>query len=158
MNYLKMIPRPTDPSETARHMSQAAQGNSLWLHSGRHETRFSMLEQAEHSERLSPSGYSLCRQSNHPARKPRFSLKRLVSRMSHDLRIPLAAILANAEFLTESNLSKNERDEFYGEIRSSIDQMNELVSDLLEWSKGDEPLRRGIGNIVETTERTMRMI
>ena len=117
-----------------------------------------MLEQAEHGERLSPSGYSLCRQSNHPARKPHFSLKRLVARMSHDLRIPLAAILANAEFLTESNLSKNERDEFYGEIRSSIDQMNELVSDLLESSKGDEPLRRGIGNIVETTERAMRMI
>lgn len=139
-------------------MFQAAQGDSLWLHSGRHEKRFSMLEQVEHSERLSPSGYSQCRQSNHPARKTRFSLKRLVARMSHDLRIPLAAILANAEFLTRSNLSKNERDELYEEIRSSIDRMNELISDLLECSKGDEPLRRAIGNIVETTERAMRMI
>jgi signal transduction histidine kinase len=117
-----------------------------------------MLEQAEPSERLSQSGYSQRRQSNHPARRPRISLKRLVARMSHDLRIPLTAILANAEFLTRSNLSKNERHEFYGEIRSSIDQMNELVSDLLEWSKGGEPLRRAIGNIVETTERAMSMI
>ena len=78
--------------------------------------------------------------------------------MSHDLRIPLAAILANAEFLTESNLSKDERDEFYEEIRSSIDRMNELVSDLLECSKGGEPFRPAIGNIVETTERAVRMI
>ncbi len=49
--------------------------------------------------------------------------------MSHDLRIPLAAILANAESLTQSNLSKNERHEFYGEIRSSVDQVRGLNTD-----------------------------
>ena len=65
-----------------------------------------MLEQAEHSERLSPSGYPQCRQWTPPARKPLPSLRTLVARMSHDLRIPLAAILANAEFLTQSNLSE----------------------------------------------------
>jgi len=123
------------------------------------QVELSMLEQAELSERLSQSGYPQCRQSSHPARKkPRFSLKRLVARMSHDIRIPLTAILANAEFLTQSDLSKSERDEFYGEIRSSIDQMNELISDLLEWSRGDEFVRCAIGNIVGTTERAMRMI
>ena len=136
MNYLKTIPRPAD-SETARYMSQAAQGVFSFATFRPSQEEVSMLEQAEHSERLSQSGYSLCRQSNHPVRKPRFSLKRLVARMSHDLRIPLASILANAEFLTQSNLSKKERDEFYEEIRSSIDRMNELVSDLLECSKGE---------------------
>jgi signal transduction histidine kinase len=81
-----------------------------------------------------------------------------VARLSHDLRTPLAAILANAEFLSQSNLSKGERDEFYEEIRLSVDRMNELVSHLLECSKPGEPVRRAIGNIVETTERAIRMI
>jgi signal transduction histidine kinase len=78
--------------------------------------------------------------------------------MSHDLRTPLAAILANAEFLAQSNLSEEERDELYREIRLSVDRMNELVSDLLECSRGGEVLRPAMGNIVETTERVMRMI
>jgi len=78
--------------------------------------------------------------------------------MSHDLRIPLAVILANAEFLTQSNLSKDERHEFYEEIRSCIGRMNELVADLLDWSKGKGPFRPAIGNVLETTERAVRMV
>lgn len=77
--------------------------------------------------------------------------------MSHDIRTPLAAVLANAEFMTESTLSKEQRTEFYQEVRSSIDRIEELVSDLLECSKGGT-LRPGIGNIVETMKRVMRMI
>jgi signal transduction histidine kinase len=117
-----------------------------------------MFEQAEHSEHSSPSGYPQCGQQTPPARKPLPSLKTLVARMSHDLRTPLAAILANAEFLAQSNLSEEERDEFYEEIRFSVDRMNEIVSDLLECSKGGEVLRPAVGNIVVTTERVMRMI
>ena len=48
--------------------------------------------------------------------------------------------------------------ELYEEIRSSIDRMNELVSDLLECAKGKETLRPAVGNIVETIERVVRMI
>jgi signal transduction histidine kinase len=117
-----------------------------------------MLEHADLSEHSSPSGYPQCRQWTPPARKPLSSLRTFVARLSHDLRTPLAAILANAEFLAQSNLSKDERDELYEEIRSSIDRMNELVSHLLECSKTGEPVRRAIGNIVETTERAIRMI
>jgi signal transduction histidine kinase len=117
-----------------------------------------MLEQAERSERSSPSGYPQCRQSTPPARKPLPSLRTLVARMSHDLRTPLAAILANAEFLALSNLSEGERYELYEEIRLSVDWMSELVSYLLECSKGEEVLRPAIGNIVETTKRVVRMI
>ncbi len=117
-----------------------------------------MLEQAERSEHSSPSGYPQCRQWTPPARKPLPSLRTLVARMSHDLRTPLAAILANAEFLAQSNLSEEEREELYEEIRLSVERMNELVSYLLECSKGEEVLRPAIGNIVQTTERVMRMI
>jgi signal transduction histidine kinase len=117
-----------------------------------------MLDQAERSEHSSPSGYPQCRPWTPPARKPLPSLRTLVARMSHDLRTPLAAILANAEFLAQSNLSEEEREELYEEIRLSVERMNELVSYLLECSKGEEVLRPAIGNIVQTTERVMRMI
>lgn len=82
----------------------------------------------------------------------------LVARISHDVRTPLSAILANAEFLAQSDLSLEERDELYEEIRLSIDRMNELVSDLLESSKGGEVLRCSVGDIVETTGCVIRMI
>lgn len=117
-----------------------------------------MLKQADPGEQSSPSGYPQCRQWTPPARKPISSLRTLVARLSHDLRAPLAAILANAEFLSQSDLRKDQRDEFYEEIRSSVDRMNELISLLLECSKASEPVRRTIGNIVETTERAIRMI
>jgi len=116
-----------------------------------------MLEQVER-ERSSLDVHPQCRQWTPPAKKPLPSLKTLVARMSHDLRTPLAAILANAEFLAMSNLNEVERDELYGEIRTSIERMSELLSDLLESSKGGEVLRPAIGNIVESTQRVIKMI
>jgi signal transduction histidine kinase len=50
-----------------------------------------------------------------------------------------------------------ERHEFYQEIRWAIDRMNELVSSLLECSKGRETLRPAARNIVETVEHAIRM-
>ena len=117
-----------------------------------------MLEQAESRERSTPSGYPQCRQWTPLPRKSFPSLSTLVARMSHDLRTPLAAILANAEILAHANLSKPEQYELYEEIRLSIDRMNELVSELLECSREGEVLRPAMGNIVETTERMIRMI
>ena len=117
-----------------------------------------MLEQAERSERSSLSGDPQCRPWTPPVKRPLPSLRTLVARMSHDIRTPLAAILANAEFLALSTLNERERNELYEEIRLSIDRMNELVADLLDCSRGEEVLRPAIGNIVETTERLIRMI
>ena len=117
-----------------------------------------MLEQAERREGSSASGYPQCRQWTPPAAKPLPSLRTLVARMSHDLRTPLAAILANAEILAHANLSKREQYELYEEIRLSIDRMNELVADLLECSREGEGLRPAVGNIVQTIERVMRMV
>jgi signal transduction histidine kinase len=81
----------------------------------------------------------------------------MVAHVSHDLRHPLAAILANAEFLTQPNISELERNELYHEIRCAIDRMNELVSSLLECSRGRDTLRPGARNIVDTVERAIRM-
>jgi signal transduction histidine kinase len=64
---------------------------------------------------------------------------------------------ANAEFLTQSDISETERAEFYQEIRCSIERMNELVSSLSECSKGRDTLRPSVRNIVDTVARAIRM-
>jgi signal transduction histidine kinase len=81
----------------------------------------------------------------------------MVALLCHDLRLPLTAILANAEFLTQSDISETERNEFYQEIRCSIERMNELVTSLFECSKDRDAFRPGVRNIVETVERAIRM-
>ena len=116
-----------------------------------------MVEQIE-GERSSLDLHPQCRQSTPYARKPAPSLKTMVARMSHDLRTPLAAILANAEFLAVSHLTVEERDDLYGEIRSSIDRMGELISELLECSRGGEVLQPEVANIVDTVQRVIKMI
>jgi len=70
----------------------------------------------------------------------------------------LTAILANAEFLTQSDISEAERNEFYQEIRWSIERMNELVTSLSESSQDRDSFRPAARNIVHTVERAIRMI
>src|SRR3954466_15869084 len=131
-------------------MTMLNNGNcALSADSGPDRKRSSMLEQSEQNEQSSPSAYPPCRPWTPPVKKAHPSLRTLVARMSHDIRTPMAAILANAEFLALSNLSEGERHELYEEIRLSVDRMNELVTDLMECSKGEEVLRPAIGNIVE---------
>jgi signal transduction histidine kinase len=81
----------------------------------------------------------------------------MVALISHDLRHPLTAILANAEFLTRSDATETQRNEFYEEIRSAIDRMNQLLSSLLECSTGRDALHPGAQSIVDTVERLIRM-
>jgi signal transduction histidine kinase len=69
----------------------------------------------------------------------------------------LTAILANAEFLTQSNISEAERNEFYQEIRWSIERMNELVTSLSESSRDRDTFRPAVRNIVDTVQRAIRM-
>src|SRR3954468_14494645 len=123
-------------------MTMLNNGNfALSADSGPDRKRSSMLEQSEQNEQSSPSAYPACRPWTPPVKKRLPSLRTLVARMSHDIRTPLAAILANAEFLALANWSASERIELYEEIRLSIDRMNELVSYLLDCSKGEEVLR-----------------
>jgi signal transduction histidine kinase len=116
-----------------------------------------MLEQAVCRERLLPAGSLRSIQRKFPIREPLSCVSRTVALICHDLRLPLTAILANAEFLTQSNISETERTEFYQEIRWSIDRMNEMVSSLLEFSKDRDTLRPARRNIVDTVERAIRM-
>lgn len=119
---------------------------------------FSMLEQAVCRERSWPAGSLQGVQRNIPFPELQSDVSRTVALICHDLRLPLTAILANAEFLTESDISETERNEFYQEIRWSVDRINELVTSLLECSKGYDTFRPAVRNIVGIVERAIRMI
>jgi signal transduction histidine kinase len=95
--------------------------------------------------------------SNLPILDPLTTVSRMIALVSHDLRHPLSAVLANAEFLSRAEISQLERNELYHEIRCAVDRMNELVSSLLECSKGRDTLRPGTRNIVDTVERAIGM-
>src|ERR1700735_486660 len=116
-----------------------------------------MLERTLCNRRSLPAESLWGLQSDLRTLEPLSALSRMVALVSHDLRHPLTAILANAEFLTRSDLGESERSDLYNEIRCAVDRMNELVSSLLECSKGRDKLRPGARNIVDTVERAIRM-
>ncbi len=86
------------------------------------------------------------------------TLGRMAGTISHDLRQPLTSILAYAEYQAEENLDSKERLSLYQQIRSSVNRMVELITSLLEFSKGKEVLQLAHGDVVEALERTMNSI
>ena len=116
-----------------------------------------MLEQAVSEKRFMPAKSFRSRQRALPRRELPSALCKSIALISHDLRLPLTAILANAEFLAQSKLSEIERNEIYQEIRSAVDQMNEMVSSLLDCSMEIETLRPAPRNIVKTVKQAISM-
>jgi signal transduction histidine kinase len=79
------------------------------------------------------------------------TIGRMASSISHDLRHPLTAVLANAEFLADADLSPLQREELYLEIRVAVNRLTDLVDSLLELSRPAESL-----SVMETpVERTI---
>jgi len=86
------------------------------------------------------------------------TIGRMASSISHDLRHSLAAIVANAEFLCESRLSPEQREELYQEVRVAVNQMTDLIDSLLEFSRTRESLRPTFGNVKDSVERVIGTI
>jgi signal transduction histidine kinase len=86
------------------------------------------------------------------------TIGRMASSISHDLRHALAAIVANAEFLCESRLSPDQREELYQEIRIAVNQMTDLIDSLLEFSRTRESLRRTYGDVRDSAEHAAQAI
>jgi signal transduction histidine kinase len=86
------------------------------------------------------------------------TIGRTANSISHDLRHPLTAVVANAEFLCEKNLDAEEREDLYREIRVAVDQLMDLVDSLLEFSQAHESLRRVFGCVEETVERALHAV
>jgi len=84
------------------------------------------------------------------------TIGRMASSISHDLRHSLAAVVANAEFLCESNLTPGQREDLYAEIRIAVNQMTELIESLLEFSRTRESLRPTYGDVRSAVERAVQ--
>ena len=84
------------------------------------------------------------------------TIGRMASSISHDLRHSLAAVMANAEFLCESNLSNGQREDLYAEIRVAVDQMTDLIESLLEFSRTRESLRPSYGDVRSAVDRAVQ--
>lgn len=115
-----------------------------------------MLVQTE-SERRLPCASGRAAPWNSSVLEPLSTFSTMIGLISHDLRHPLSLILANAEFLTCAN-TEVERSDSYREIRWAIDRMNDLISSLMEFSKGRETLRPAWCNILDSLERAIRMV
>jgi len=116
-----------------------------------------VLQEAMSVRPLSSAGSFRSTHSGQPVLAQLFAVNRMVAFISHDLRQPLTSILANAEFLTQPDISEVEKNDFYRDIRLDIDRINELVSSLLECSKGRDALWPAAHNIVHTIERAIRI-
>ena len=86
------------------------------------------------------------------------TIGRMASTISHDLRHPLTAILAYAEFLSEENLSADQRKDFYQEIRLAVTRMTDELNQLLGFSKQREALKPSYSGIVEIIERAVQTV
>ena len=86
------------------------------------------------------------------------TIGRMASTISHDLRHPLTAILAYAEFLAEVKLDEKRRSEFYREIRQAVDQMTDQLNTLLEFSKARVVYRPVYGDVEKTIQHAIRTV
>jgi signal transduction histidine kinase len=86
------------------------------------------------------------------------TIGQMASSISHDLRHSLATVMANAEFLSESNRSKAERDELYHEVLIAVNQMTDLIDSLLEFSRTRESLRPTYGDLEDVIEHSIQSV
>jgi signal transduction histidine kinase len=86
------------------------------------------------------------------------TIGRMASSISHDLRHSLAAIVANAEFLCEAALSREQRDELYQEVQLAVHRMTELIDSLLEFSRTRASLRPTYGNLRGDIENAVHAV
>lgn len=86
------------------------------------------------------------------------TIGQMATSISHDLRHPLSAVIANSEFLCDSRRSETEREELYDEIRHAVNQTTDLVESLLEFSRGRETLRLSRANLPELLQWVIRAV
>lgn len=86
------------------------------------------------------------------------TIGRMASSISHDLRHSLAAIVANAEFLCETHLSREQREELYQEVQLAVQRMTELIDSLLEFSRTRASLRPTHGSVRADVDNAVRAL
>src|ERR1035438_10402518 len=110
------------------------------------------------------NAFSLMRESLHQAQQRLLNAERLAtigrmaSSISHDLRHPLTAVLANAEFLADADLTRQQREELYQEIRVAVNRLTDLVDSLLELSRPADSLNLSEAPIERTISRAIELV
>jgi two-component system, OmpR family, sensor histidine kinase MprB len=65
--------------------------------------------------------------------------RQLVADASHELRTPVTSLRTNIEVLAESELEPAERSRVVADVQAQAEELGELVGDLIELARGDEP-------------------
>jgi len=86
------------------------------------------------------------------------TIGRLASTISHDLRHPLTAILAYAEFLSERDLSEEQRHDFFQEIRIAVNRMLDEINSLLGFSKERAPVQPVHTRVDDVIDRAVKAV
>jgi signal transduction histidine kinase len=82
----------------------------------------------------------------------------MASSVSHDMRHYLAAVYANAEFLSSSNLSSEERSDLLVDIQEAVNGATELLDSLLILSKTGAAFRRERGSVLKIAEKAISLL
>lgn len=86
------------------------------------------------------------------------TIGRMASSISHDLRHYLAAVYANAEFLSSSRLSEEERNELFTEIRMAVHGTTELIDSLLIFSRTGTAVQRAPELVAILVEKAIALV
>ena len=86
------------------------------------------------------------------------TIGRMASSVSHDLRHYLAAVYANAEFLSSSRLTAEERIELFGDIQIAVHGTTELIDSLLTFSRTGNAEQRSSVSMVLLVERAIALV
>ncbi|MFN7921826.1 MAG: HAMP domain-containing sensor histidine kinase [Bryobacteraceae bacterium] len=86
------------------------------------------------------------------------TIGRMATTISHDLRHPLTAILAYAEFLSEDRITEAQRRDFFREIRIAVNRMTDELNSLLGFSKQGERLMLAECQLEDVVERAIQNI
>ena len=86
------------------------------------------------------------------------TLGQMASTISHDLRHPLTAILANAEFLSEDKLTAEQRQDFFQEIRIAVNRMTNELGSLLGFSRKSTDVRPAYGDLRQTVRHAAQTV
>lgn len=80
----------------------------------------------------------------------------VASTISHDLRHPLSAIQAYAEFLAERDLSAEKRQDYFHEIRLAVEHMTDELNGFLGFTQARQPLQRVEASLGDLIDRAIR--
>jgi signal transduction histidine kinase len=86
------------------------------------------------------------------------TIGRMASSVSHDLRHYLAAVYANAEFLSSPRLSEQERVDFFADIHVAVHGATELLESLLIFSKTGTVYHRERNSLVAIVEKCIALL